>query len=36
VDVTTTPGSHDAYTEYPDEFAAAMRPFLRKVSELQN
>jgi pimeloyl-ACP methyl ester carboxylesterase len=36
VDVTTTPGSHDAYTEYPDEFAAAMRPFLRKVSGLQN
>ena len=36
VDVTTTPGRHDAYTEYPDEFAAAMRPFLRKVSGLQN
>jgi pimeloyl-ACP methyl ester carboxylesterase len=36
VDVSTTPGRHDAYTEYPDEFAAAMRPFLRKVSGLQN
>jgi pimeloyl-ACP methyl ester carboxylesterase len=36
VDVSTTPGRHDAYTEYPDEFAAAMRPFLRKVSGLPN
>jgi hypothetical protein len=36
VDVATTPGGHDAYSEYPDEFAAAMRPLLRKVSALQN
>jgi pimeloyl-ACP methyl ester carboxylesterase len=32
VDVATTPGKHDAYHEYPDELAAAMRPFLRAVS----
>jgi pimeloyl-ACP methyl ester carboxylesterase len=32
VDVATTPGRHDAYNEYPEEFAAAMRPFLHKVS----
>jgi pimeloyl-ACP methyl ester carboxylesterase len=32
VDVATTPGGHDAYHEYPDELAAAMRPFLRAVS----
>jgi pimeloyl-ACP methyl ester carboxylesterase len=32
VEVATTPGSHDAYHEYPDELAAAMRPFLRQVS----
>jgi pimeloyl-ACP methyl ester carboxylesterase len=36
VDVATTPGRHDAYGEYPDEFAAAVRPLLRKVSGLQN
>ena len=35
VGVTTTPGGHDAYHEYPDEFAAAMRPFLRKASRLK-
>ncbi len=32
VEVATTPGIHDAYHEYPEEFAAAVRPFLRKVS----
>jgi pimeloyl-ACP methyl ester carboxylesterase len=32
VDVATTPGGHDAYHEYPDELAAAMRPFLRTAS----
>jgi pimeloyl-ACP methyl ester carboxylesterase len=36
VDISTTPGNHDAYSEYPDQFAAAMRPFLRNVSELHN
>jgi pimeloyl-ACP methyl ester carboxylesterase len=33
VDVATTPGRHDAYSEYPDEFAATVRPFLRAVSK---
>ena len=33
IDVATTPGGHDAYHEYPDELAAAVRPFLGKVSE---
>jgi len=32
IDVATTPGGHDAYHEYPDELAAAVRPFLGKVS----
>jgi pimeloyl-ACP methyl ester carboxylesterase len=32
VEVATTPGTHDAYTEFPEEFAEAMRPFLRKLS----
>ena len=32
VEVATTPGRHDAYHEYPDEFAAAVRPFLKEVS----
>ena len=32
VDVATTPGRHDAYHQYPEEFAAAMRPFLRQFS----
>ncbi len=32
VDVATTPGRHDAYHEYPYEFAEAMRPFLREAS----
>lgn len=32
VDVATTPGRHDAYHEYPFEFAEALRPFLREVS----
>ena len=32
VEVATTPGMHDAYSEYPEEFAAAMRPFLRKAA----
>ena len=32
VDVATTPGRHDAYHEYTEEFAEAMRPFLREVS----
>jgi pimeloyl-ACP methyl ester carboxylesterase len=32
VDVAATPGGHDAYHEYPDELAAAMRPLLRKAS----
>ena len=33
VDVATTPGRHDAYHEHPSEFAAAMRPLLRDVSQ---
>ena len=33
VDVATTPGRHDAYHEHPFEFAAAMRPFLRDVTQ---
>jgi pimeloyl-ACP methyl ester carboxylesterase len=32
VDVATTPGRHDAYHQYPREFAEAVRPFLREVS----
>jgi pimeloyl-ACP methyl ester carboxylesterase len=32
VDVAITPGSHDPYHEYPDELAAAVRPFMRAVS----
>jgi pimeloyl-ACP methyl ester carboxylesterase len=32
VDVAGTPGGHDAYHEYPDELAAAVRPFLRQAS----
>jgi pimeloyl-ACP methyl ester carboxylesterase len=32
VEVATTPGRHDAYNEYPGEFAAALRPFLRQVT----
>jgi pimeloyl-ACP methyl ester carboxylesterase len=32
VEVATTPGGHDAYHEYPEELAAALRPFLREVS----
>jgi pimeloyl-ACP methyl ester carboxylesterase len=32
VEVAATPGGHDAYHEYPDELAAAVRPFLRKAS----
>ena len=32
VDVATTPGRHDPYHTYPDELAAAIRPFLREVS----
>ena len=32
VEVATTPGRHDAYHEYPYEFAEAVRPFLREVS----
>jgi pimeloyl-ACP methyl ester carboxylesterase len=32
VEVATTPGRHDAYHEYPDELAAAVRPFLKEVS----
>jgi pimeloyl-ACP methyl ester carboxylesterase len=32
VEVATTPGRHDAYHEYPSEFAEALRPFLREVS----
>jgi pimeloyl-ACP methyl ester carboxylesterase len=31
VDVAATPGRHDAYHEYPNDFAEAMRPFLRNV-----
>jgi pimeloyl-ACP methyl ester carboxylesterase len=31
-DVAVAPGGHDARHEYPDELAAAMRPFLRAVS----
>jgi pimeloyl-ACP methyl ester carboxylesterase len=32
VDVAITPGGHDPYHEYPDELAAAVRPFMRAVS----
>ena len=32
VEVATTPGGHDAYHEYPEELAAAVRPFLGEVS----
>ena len=32
VEVATTPGGHDAYHQYPEELAAALRPFLREVS----
>jgi pimeloyl-ACP methyl ester carboxylesterase len=33
VDVATTPGRHDAYSEDPHELGEAMRPFLREVSK---
>jgi pimeloyl-ACP methyl ester carboxylesterase len=36
VDVATTPGRHDRYHEYPGEFAGAMRPFLRTVSDVNS
>jgi pimeloyl-ACP methyl ester carboxylesterase len=36
VDVATTRGRHDAYHEYPGEFATAVRPFLREVSGVRN
>jgi pimeloyl-ACP methyl ester carboxylesterase len=32
VDVATVRGRHDAYHQYPREFAEAVRPFLREVS----
>ena len=32
VDVTTTPGTHAAYHEHPQELADLIRPFLREVS----
>ena len=32
VEIATTPGGHDAYHEYPEELAAAVRPFLQEVS----
>ena len=32
VEVATTPGGHDVYHEYPEELAAAIRPFLGEVS----
>jgi pimeloyl-ACP methyl ester carboxylesterase len=32
VEVASTPGGHDAYHEYPDELAAAVRPLLRKAT----
>jgi pimeloyl-ACP methyl ester carboxylesterase len=35
VDVGTTPGGHDAYHEYPEEFAEAVRPFLRQAGGLE-
>jgi pimeloyl-ACP methyl ester carboxylesterase len=35
VDVATTPGRHDAYHEHANELAEALRPFLRKVSEVK-
>jgi pimeloyl-ACP methyl ester carboxylesterase len=35
VDLATTPGRHDAYHEYPSEFAEAMRPFLREFSGMR-
>jgi pimeloyl-ACP methyl ester carboxylesterase len=31
VDVATTPGTHAAYHDHPDELAVAVRPFLRQV-----
>ena len=34
VDVGTTPGRHDAYHEYPEQFAEAVRPFLRQAGGL--
>jgi pimeloyl-ACP methyl ester carboxylesterase len=36
VDVATTPGRHDGYHEYAGEFAEAMRPFLRTVSDVNS
>jgi pimeloyl-ACP methyl ester carboxylesterase len=35
VDVGTTPGRHDVYHEYPEEFAEAVRPFLRQAGGLK-
>ena len=35
VDGGTTPGRHDAYHEYPEEFAEAVRPFLRQAGGLK-
>jgi hypothetical protein len=32
VGVSTTPGRHDGYHEYPSAFADALRPFLREFS----
>lgn len=36
VDGAITPGRHDAYHEYPFEFAAALRPFLRELSDVES
>ena len=35
VDVGTTPGRHDAYNEYPEEFAEPVRPFLRQAGGIK-
>jgi pimeloyl-ACP methyl ester carboxylesterase len=35
VDVSTTPGRHDGYHEYPSAFAEALRPFLREFSAVK-
>jgi hypothetical protein len=32
VEVATTPGTHAAYHDHPDELAETVRPFLRDVS----
>ena len=36
VEVATTPGTHAAYHDHPDELAEAVRPFLREVSGVRS